>query len=946
MRCVSRLFILVFFLGLAAPVYADASVEHPYFMSRGKSYDLAYVSDQILVRKSFVRTDAQWKEAFKAIGLNLKYMEHKNRFDVSVAHFEDKFAIEAYLAAVRNVARIPGVLFAEPVLIRGEKFRMLTYGRIHIRFKKEVRPGAMQAVFEKYGVASVAAFDFAPRTYAVEYMPTPAMPTWIKANQLAVLPGVQWAQADFIHPVQKKFSPNDPRYPDQWHLNNTGQDGAAAGNDVKAAQAWDITRGDADTIIALIDDGVDIDHPDLQPNVLQGIDIVDSDDDPSPGGYDQHGTSCAGVAAARGNNNLGVSGMCMNCSLLPVRLLGWEQTPEMEATALAWAVNHGASVLSNSWGVPDGNRTPVPIPDLVADAADYAVNYGRDGLGSLITFAAGNGDEDVATDGYPAYVNTLAIAASTDQGVRSDYSDYGEEIEVNAPSSGGHTSGIVTTDNVGSSGYSSGDYTDDFGGTSSATPLASGVYALVMSLRPDLSWYQVRQIVRDTAEKNGSGYDSNGFSDYYGYGRVDAYAALQAARDFDGCVAVAETCDGVDNDCDEQIDEGDICNACVPSDEVCDGVDNDCDFEVDEDGVCVGVTKALCMSCRNDDECESGNCSYISGDQTHYYCFINCRSGAACPEHYECDGYDCVPSNNSCEDTLCLDNEEICNGEDDNCNGEIDEGDVCCTPTNPPDEVCDGVDNDCDGETDNVDISLAPGDLTCLTQGVCQSGGPACVDGQWLCYYPAVYEENETTCDGLDNDCDGVTDDPDTIVMPDGFACREQGVCEGAHEARCSDEGEWTCDYPDTYEEDEVSCDDLDNDCDGLVDENVPAPEGVCPDNAKGVCIEAYALCGGDHWVCSYPASYEEGDETLCDGKDNDCDGVVDEQCVDGDQDSTDDEAEIVESIEDDTMVDGDTEGPAPISGVGGSGCAGGAAGGLWVMAAGLMIILRRKNAG
>jgi hypothetical protein len=161
-------------------------------------------------------------------------------------------------------------------------------------------------------------------------------------------------------------------------------------------------------------------------------------------------------------------------------------------------------------------------------------------------------------------------------------------------------------------------------------------------------------------------------------------------------------------------------------------------------------------------------------------------------------------------------------------------------------EVCDGQDNDCNGTVDDVAWLDGTAATTCLQAGACFGTLPSCVDGEWRCAYPADYEEVEATCDAIDNDCDGQTDDGLTN------AC---GLC-GALAAE--------------------SCDGLDNDCDGVADEGVQAPDGICS-LSEGVCVDALPACAGIHgWRCDYGPAYEET-ETLCDGLDNDCDGNADE---------------------------------------------------------------------
>jgi subtilisin-like proprotein convertase family protein len=158
-----------------------------------------------------------------------------------------------------------------------------------------------------------------------------------------------------------------------------------------------------------------------------------------------------------------------------------------------------------------------------------------------VIFAAGNANHDInnrsggSLDGFAIHPDVIAIAASNSRDKRSHYSNFGDEIWVCAPSSGAGGLGIVTTDRRGTQGYQSGDYTTEerFGGTSSATPLVAGLCGLILSVNPDLTAEDVKDVLKVTADKidpqNGN-YDANGHSRLYGWGRVNAFAALQEAR--------------------------------------------------------------------------------------------------------------------------------------------------------------------------------------------------------------------------------------------------------------------------------------------------------------------------------------------------------------------------------------------------------------------------------
>ena len=341
-------------------------------------------------------------------------------------------------------------------------------------------------------------------------------------------------------------------------------DGMAINQHAHVDAAHAVTRG-AGTTIAVIDDGFDIDHVEFSAagKIVAPFDALSRSRDPRPRDHhprfpDNHGTACAGVACAAGLD--GATGVAPDARLMPIRFAA-NLGSMAEARAFKWAADNGADVISCSWGPPDGDwddpddprhDVRVPLPDSSRDAMNYAITNGRGGRGCVILFAAGNGNESVSNDGYASHDQTIAVAACNDRGRRSVYSDFGPELWCSFPSNDfgfpptGHpaplTPGIWTADRSGRAGYNrgrpgagdtEGDYTNSFGGTSSACPGAAGVCALILSVNPELGWQDVREILRKSAERIDPGegnYDAAGHSRFYGYGRVNAAAAVQLAR--------------------------------------------------------------------------------------------------------------------------------------------------------------------------------------------------------------------------------------------------------------------------------------------------------------------------------------------------------------------------------------------------------------------------------
>ncbi len=340
----------------------------------------------------------------------------------------------------------------------------------------------------------------------------------------------------------REIRPSNTHFTNQWSFKNTGQYGTP-GVDIKAEQAWDITRGNPNIKIAVIDEGVDLGHPDLQANLLPGYDATrgaPGGANGSPYGDNAHGTACAGIVGAI-NNTIGVVGVASNCKIIPIRIAydpdGWGWITN--DTWVADGINHAwftaqADVLSNSWG--GGYPSPA-----ITEAIHNAVTQGRGGNGSVVVFSTGNNNGAII---YPADLDdVIAVGAVSLNGQRKAPgapdgerwgSNYGSELDVVAP-------GVLipTTDIRAGAGYNpntpihlmiggnkvSSDYADQnytvwFNGTSAACPHVSGIAALILSKNPNLTKPEVVDIIQSTA----LGYPS--WNSQTGYGLVNAFDAL------------------------------------------------------------------------------------------------------------------------------------------------------------------------------------------------------------------------------------------------------------------------------------------------------------------------------------------------------------------------------------------------------------------------------------
>jgi thermitase len=296
---------------------------------------------------------------------------------------------------------------------------------------------------------------------------------------------VVWAQPNYLR--HAGATPNDPIFGQQWGMQR-----------IQAPQAWDVTTGSPGVIVAIVDTGVDLNHPDLQGKLVEGRNFLDPDQPPQDDGG--HGTHVAGTIAGTMNNATGVAGVASGASIMPVKVLrangsGKDSTV---AAGMRWAIDRGARIINMSFSGAE-------VSPILTEAVAYAQSRNV-----VLVVAAGN--ESSASPTYPAATDpVIAVAATDQQDRRANYSNYGDWIDIAAPGTG-----IWSTYWSGASSYRADT------GTSMAAPHVTGVIALLLSLRPELTPTDVEAILRSSADP----LPDAGL----GAGRLNAARAVQTAN--------------------------------------------------------------------------------------------------------------------------------------------------------------------------------------------------------------------------------------------------------------------------------------------------------------------------------------------------------------------------------------------------------------------------------
>ena len=524
-----------------------------------------------------------------------------------------------------------------------------------------------------------------------------------------------------VNPV--KFPIADKYYKEgyQWSLKNTGK-GIDYYNkeidtlkhaDVKFEEAMEflynqieaedpaLEKFDEKTKVAIMDSGVDFEHPDLKNKLEHGYNFVHEGESGNPGNYDpndqnnfmygsagySHGTNCAGVSAAEGNE-IGTAGICPWCGIYPVTYMEGGMGSMVDAEKLMevytkYAEDPEIVAINCSFG-PAAGLGDVPVDQADIDSHKKFMEKGRNGKGGVIVYASGNDGIDAAytkllsyefkmkRDGKDVTSKVVTVGASSAWDTRVTYSNYGDMLDIVAPSlSMRPTIGIATSYLTGYGDMEDKDYTNQFSGTSSSTPVITGAFGVIFSVNPDLTLEEAVEILHKSADKvnpETGFYDENGHSIKYGYGRLNLLKAVRLAMGLDMCEETAdETADNIDNNCDGKVDEGvgrDISKVAANCKEA-----KDCetaDYKGADVSCLTGEYKrynfkeGYCVIKNDNFTCPDGTAPYNDEEAD---CLLECNKDNPCPKGFGCTDEKlgkCFPecsSNEDCSETAYCDTE-------------------------------------------------------------------------------------------------------------------------------------------------------------------------------------------------------------------------------------------------------------------------------------------------
>jgi thermitase len=363
-------------------------------------------------------------------------------------------------------------------------------GQYVLKFKQKLDTNSVLQIAQSAN-AEVVKFATRMSSAVIEFSQTPSEEVLqtLRANSVV----------EFVEPnykITNKYTMSDPRTRDQ--------QGLAVAN---LAKAWDITFGDPKIVIAVVDTGIDLKHPDLKNKLVEGYNVITQGKTP-PMDDNGHGTHASGIAAAESNNKIGIAGVAPKCKLMPIKALDAKGSGDIfnVALGLIWAVDHGARVLNLSLGGPKN--------ETLKRAVDYA-------LAKNVVVVTAMGNDGKNSKAYPAaFPGVISVGAVDFDKQKADFSNFGDWISVAAPGvqimSTMPTYKTTMTEFEKEEGY---DYLD---GTSMACPIVAGIAALVLSRNPGYTPAEVKERIQSTATDVGK----KGYDNEYGYGVVNAAKAI------------------------------------------------------------------------------------------------------------------------------------------------------------------------------------------------------------------------------------------------------------------------------------------------------------------------------------------------------------------------------------------------------------------------------------
>lgn len=444
-------------------------------------------------------------------------------------------------AAQQLVQPAPGKILPAPKSVSG-----YVPGRIMVKFKDGFTPSFTRG--KSYVQANISELDNLNRTFGCTaanrvftgrktslYLYTFDFPATTNVEQLVKAYQASGVFADVTPDYlvgNYTTTPNDPEFYKSWGLYNSGlysfnSVASIAGRDIDAKLAWDLTQGSSSVVVAVIDAGMKLDHPEFSGRIwtnsgeiagngidddnngyiddYQGWDWVNNDNNPTDD--NGHGTNVAGIIGANGNNSDGYAGVDWHCKLMCLKTQGSTGSGSTSSiiAAVYYATSEGAKVINMSLG---GTSSVSSFQD--------AINYA---YSNNVTVVAAMGNDNTSTPSYPAaYNHVIAVGATRCDDHRASFSNYGSHISVVAP--GEAIFGLSYLSNT--------DYTGGMSGTSQATPHVAGLVALMLALDASKTPDQIKAIIEATAEDmvGVSTEDVAGFDNYYGHGRINAYQAL------------------------------------------------------------------------------------------------------------------------------------------------------------------------------------------------------------------------------------------------------------------------------------------------------------------------------------------------------------------------------------------------------------------------------------